>query len=165
MARDGLDDLIRAFQAAPDAMTRKVMQKSRALAEKVAGRARNGAPVRYGQVRNSIMGYIEVHGAEIEGGAKTSHPPAIYQELGTGPVGEASGYPVKLKEYKPDGWTYQSADVAAQRGEEYVPNEKGGYVYTEGVPAKAFMYNAITSMEDEIGHAMGDVVTEVFADK
>lgn len=164
--RDGFDELLSVFKASPDAMTRATLQKSRKLAEKVAGRARNGAPVRYGRLRNSIVSYTESHGDQIEGGARTDYLPAIYHEFGTGPVGEASGYPAQISiDYRPDGWTYQSADVAAQRGEEYVPNEKGGYVYTEGVPARAFMYNAITSMEGEITAVLGDVVTEVFVDK
>lgn len=166
MAGDGFDELIFTLKVAPDALTRKVMQKSRVLAEKVAGRARSGAPVRYGQLRNSIVSYLEVHGAELEGGARTDYLPAIYHELGTGPVGEASGYPAPFSvAHRPDGWRYQSAEAAAQRGEEYVPGKKGGWVYTEGVPAKAFMYRAITSMDEEIGHTLGDAVTEVFADK
>ena len=59
--------------------------------------------------------------------------------------------------------------MAVERGEEFVPYikgvqaGKGGYVYTEGVPAKAFMYNALVANEDKIMEELGASVTEVFA--
>ena len=165
--KDDFDGLIRAFRTAPDKLSREVMQKSLTLAEKVAGRARDGAPVNQGRLRNSIMSYTQADGDVIEGGARTDYAPAIYQEFGTGPVGAESGYPDSNMTitYRPDGWVYQSEEVARMRGEEYVPNESGGYVYTRGVPAKAFMYNAITSMEDQILSQLGEAALEVFAKK
>lgn len=165
----GFDALIRSLSQAPDRLERKTLITARRLAEKVAGKARAGAPVNEGRLRSSIQGYVEVRGTEIEGGAKTSYPPAIYHEFGTGPVGEASGYPGKELAsgpiaYRPDGWTYWSDEAAAER-EPQKNGQPNGFVFTRGVPAKAFMYNALAGTGDEIVAALGEAALEVFADK
>lgn len=87
------------------------------------------------------------------------------QNDGTGPVGDAHPHPQAGElgiSHRPDGWVYQSEEVAAMRGEAYIKDEKGGYVYTEGVPAKAFLYNALTASEDAILESLGGAVEEVF---
>ncbi|MCD8368257.1 MAG: HK97 gp10 family phage protein [Clostridiales bacterium] len=161
----GFDALISALEQSPDKLQRATVTRAAKLAEQVAAQAREGAPVKNGQLRNSLKSYVEAHGDQIEGGVKTDYAPAIYHEFGTGPVGDENPHPQAAElgiSHRPDGWVYQSEEVAAMRGEEYVENEKGGYVYTEGVPAKAFMYNALTANEDAILESLGAAVEEVF---
>ncbi len=160
----GFDALISALEQSPDKLQRATVARAGKLAEQIAAQAREDAPVNYGQLRNSLKSYVEVHGDQIEGGVKTDYAAAIYHEFGTGPVGDASPHPQAAEldiNYQPDGWVYQSEKVAAMRGEEYVENEKGGHVYTEGVPAKAFMYNALTANEDAILESLGGAIEEV----
>lgn len=179
----GFDTLIKSIEDSPDKLQRKTILKARKLAEKIAGKARAGAPVKDGRLRNSLNAYVEVNGDQIEGGVRSSYSPAIYHEFGTGPVGEMSDYPGKASmkgplTYSPDGWVYYSDEVKGQPLPETIQfgKHKGelrdppgqisnGYVYTEGVPARAFMYNALVSTEDEITASLGDCITEVFLEK
>ncbi len=159
----GFDDLMKTFKESPNALHRQLILTVQKEAEKLAGLARAGCPVDTGQTRNSIQAYVEVHGEEIEGGARSSDPVAVYLEMGTGPKGQASEHPMAGElgvTYSPDGWRYQSEKVAAMRGEEYIPGETGGWVYTEGQSAKAFLYNAMVAMEDELTAAFGAAAEE-----
>jgi hypothetical protein len=158
----GFDEFLRCIEDSPDKLERSVILRTRKLAEQVAGQARQGAPVGDGRVRNSLQSFTEVRGEEVVGGVRTDYPIAIFNELGTGPVGDAHPHPAEAElnpKRRPDGWTYWSDEVARERGED----EKGnlnGFVYTEGMPAKAFMYNALRASEDEIMASLGAAVEE-----
>lgn len=161
----GFDQLIRRVEQAPDTLAREVTVRAAKIAERLASAARDGVPVETGHARNSIHSYVDAHGDEITAGAMTANPVAIFHELGTGPVGQAGGYPGAAElgiTYRPDGWKYQSEEEAARRGEPFHKWDGkegyGGYVYTEGVPPKAFLYNAMKSMEGEIAAQMGGAV-------
>lgn len=175
----GFDALMKSIKQAPDQLTRATIQKAQKLAEQVAGQARDGAPSNEGRLRNSIQSFVEVKGDVIEGGARTSYPPAVYHEFGTGYVGDEQNHPlagelgvthshpvttVRRKDgktYDVDGWFYWSEEAAAKR-EPLPDGEPNGYVFTRGVPAKAFMYNAMKASEDQIMASLEAVVTEVF---
>lgn len=160
-----LEALISALEQSPDKLQRATVTRAARLAEQIAAQAREGAPVNYGRLRNSLESYVEANGDQIEGGVKTSYAPAIYHEFGTGPVGAANPHPKATElgvSHRPDGWVYQSEEAAAMRGEEYAEGEKGGFVYTEGVPAKAFLYNALTASEDAVLEGLGGAIEEVF---
>lgn len=177
----GFDALMQSIDQAPDKLKRQTILKAQKLAEQVAGQARQGAPVSEGRIRNSIQSFVEVHGDVIEGGAKTSYPPAVYHEFGTGPVGDSNPHPMDGDlgiTRRPDGWTYWSDDAVGRalpstvqfgphKGETRKETEKNvsGYVYTEGIPAQAFMYNAMKASEEQITASLGDCVMEVFLDK
>lgn len=159
----GLDELMRMLETAPEALEEAVAQKAAELAEQVAGAARDRAPEDTGRLRNSIESFVErPTPGTVTGGARSSYPPAIYHEFGTGPVGSAHPHP-KAGElgitHRPDGWVYWSEDVAQSR-EPDSSGEANGFVYTEGVPAKAFLYNAITALEEEILDGLGAVAEE-----
>ncbi|MCD7881074.1 MAG: HK97 gp10 family phage protein [Clostridiales bacterium] len=159
----GFDSFLSTIENSPDELGRKTALKAAKLAEQIAGQARAGAPVDSGRLRNSLESYVETHGDTVEGGVKSSYPPAIYHELGTGPVGAASGHPMAGEmgvNYSPDGWVYWSDEVAAQRGTD-AEGQENGFVYTQGVPAKAFMHNALTASEDAILEQLGAGITEV----
>lgn len=160
----GFDELIALLEESPDALTDAVEQKAAALADEVTGAARLGAPSSSGRLRNSIQSFVEREGDTIRGGARTDYLPAIYHEFGTGPVGDAHPHPKDGElgiTRRPDGWVYWSDEAADNRA----PGENGernGFVYTRGVPAKAFLYNSITACEEHIVKELGATVEEVF---
>ena len=160
----GFDALLKDMEESPDKLQRATIVKAHKLAERVAGQARRGAPVREGRLRNSIHSFVKVNGDTVEGGAATSYAPAIYHEFGTGPVGDEHPHPLDSElgiTRRPDGWTYWSDEVAAERGTDANANPNG-FVGTRGVPAKAFMYNALVANEDKIMEELGASVAEVF---
>ena len=82
--------------------------------------------------------------ARVESGAKHS----IYVEMGTGPVGAASHdgiNPEANPVYTDHGWTFPLPDGS-------------GFRYTEGMPARPFMYPAKKLVEDQ---AKGIIAEEV----
>lgn len=161
----GLDSLLKQIDKSPGRMTSELEKRARRMATKLAGAARAGVPVDEGHLRNSIQGFAQRDGDDVTAGARTNYDVAIYHEFGTGPVGEARNHPLAAElgiTHVSEGWVYQSEKVAAARGEEYIKDVKGGHVYTEGVPARAFMYNAGVALEDEIMEEFGAAVTEVF---
>lgn len=179
----GFDALLKSIEESPDKLKRQTILKARKLAEDVAGKARRGAPVKDGRLRNSLKAFVEVDGDKITGGVRTDYAPAIYHELGTGPVGKASNYPGQTEmqeppKYRVNGWWYYSEEMKGQplpdtikfgkhKGEPRDPPGQisDGLVYTEGVPAKAYMYNALVATEDEIMAGLGECITEVFLEK
>lgn len=88
---------------------------------------------------------------------------ACFVEFGTGQRGEDSPYPFPL----PEGvsWTYHEGETIKQNpvtGRYYwfYPGKDGKWHYTEGMPARPFMYN--TSLE--LQKIIVDVAKEVFGD-
>lgn len=148
----GFDRFIADLEACPDKLERSVMLRARKLADQVAGQARQGAPVADGRLRNSLQSFTESRDGEIVGGVRTDYDIAIFHELGTGPVGNANPHPAESELHpkrRPNGWTFWS-DKAAREREPDENGNRNGFVYTKGIPAKAFMYNALRASEDEI---------------
>lgn len=112
---------------------------------------------RDGAIKESLYPIVESDGSSISFGVGTNNLVAIYHELGTGPVGTAAGYPGEGMTDEPiarksKGWTYWSDAVYQKRLDDLydsagtytvLPQETNGFVYTEGVPPKAFMFNAV----------------------
>lgn len=159
----GFETLISAMERSPDQLQRNLIQKAHKLAEQVAGQTRQGAhPGPTGQLRRSVESYVEQNGDQIEFGVKSNYPVFAYFEFGTGPVGSRTGHPMDGElgiSRRPDGWTYWSDQVQAQRQGENP--DATGYVYTEGVPAEAPMYNAAQASREEILAALGASFEEV----
>lgn len=68
-------------------------------------------------------------------------PYAKYVEFGTGPKGKASPHPLGGS-YRDDGWVYKS-------------EKDGEFHYTEGMPARPFMYPTFKKYEEEITKRIG----------
>lgn len=167
----GLDRFIVDIEDSPDKLERSVLLRARKLAEQVAGQARQGAPVEDGRLRNSLQSFTEERNGEIVGGVRTSYDVAIFHELGTGPVGSAHPHPAEAQLHpkrRPNGWWYFDDAAVGQplpdtiqhgkrKGKPRTPpgQVSNGLIYTEGVPAKAFMYNALKASEDEIMESLG----------
>lgn len=165
------------FQAAVERSADMLMQELAKKAEKHADaltRATiNGTPLgKYngGSTKGQIKSFVEVDGDTLTGGVKSDYPNAIYQEFGTGPVGEAGGYPGDVPgiAYAVKPWWWPSgeegqqikADLHGGDKEDYKP-----YTYTRGQPPKAMFYNAIQAYGDEIAKDFGDTVLEVLRDE
>lgn len=123
-----------------------------------------GNGLRYvdGMIRDSLFPVSWLTDGHINFGVGTNNMVTIYHEEGTGPVGTMAGYPgdpfldmpigtrhgpangeVSRRD---EGWRYWSDEVAAMRSEaEELSDgqEPNGWVYTEGVPPKAFMFTAL----------------------
>ncbi|MCD7769625.1 MAG: hypothetical protein LUH36_05890 [Oscillospiraceae bacterium] len=163
----GMDSLIKEFSTAPGRLAAGVEKAALQEATKLKDAAQAGAPVAEdggGRTRQSIQAFHEQTKDGVTAGARTDYSVAWYNEFGTGPVGAASGHP-KASElgitHRMTGWTYWS-DKAAQMRADKGGDGANGFVYTEGMPAKAFMYNAMVSREEAIMETFGAVVREVF---
>gem|GEM_PF-2229900 len=127
-----------------------------------------------GAIQDSLRPYSSVEDGVVQTGVETSLDIAVYHEMGTGPVGTAAGYPGEEYLDQPvarrsTGWTYWSDDVQAQRIEDledtYGPGSMtappNGFVYTEGVPPKAFMHNAVMQRREIERKALQKALMEV----
>lgn len=168
---DGLSELTAKLEQLQNGIPQEVRDACWDSAEKMEREAKShvydGLTYQDGMIRDSIHAIMTERETSISFGIFTDLDIAIYHEMGTGPVGTAAGYPGEGELDTPvsrraDGWVYQSEEVAAQRGEEYVKNEKGGHVYTEGVKPQAFMYNAAQTLQDAILETLADAAGEVF---
>lgn len=143
----------------------RLAQACRASAERITGEAKgnvyqDGLTFRDGAIRDSLHAYVGTdEDGVIKWGVETNLDFAIYHELGTGPVGTAAGYPGETDQpiaRRSTGWTYWSDKVQRDRIEEQIDvygegsmtAPETGFVYTEGVPPKAFMYQAVSSMAE-----------------
>lgn len=167
----GFDGLSAKLKGLSSGATERMMPVCKQLAEDITETAKglvyqDGLQYQDGAIRDSLHGYAQQEDGEIKFGVKTDLDIAIYHEMGTGPVGTAAGYPGEGESDIPisrrsTGWTYWSDQIAAQRaaegGEDAEPN---GYVYTEGVPPKAFMYNAVLQNKEDAQKALADAIRE-----
>lgn len=166
--KDGLEDLKSKLLTMADA--ERGLKAAERAANIVTGNAKgnvytNGLTYVDGMIRDSLFPVSGMEDGHISFGVGTNNMVAIYHEMGTGPVGTSAGYPGEPfldvpigtrhgpangeVSRRDTGWTYWSDEVVATRsaetaedGEEQEPN---GYVYTEGVPPKAFMFNALNA--------------------
>lgn len=131
--------------------------------------AKSRAPVGDGQLRNSITSYVEVDGDTIEGTILAGAEHAVYVEMGTGSVGEAShagispaanpiyatgrrklmrkGRSGKIVAWETDGWVYKNPKT-------------GEFVFTRGQPAKPYMYPAYKETQGLIKSDMQQAINE-----
>ena len=132
-----------------------------------------------GAIQDSLRPYSSVEDGVVQTGVETSLDIAVYHEMGTGPVGTAAGYPGEEYLDQPvarrsTGWTYYSEDMATQRSgidpgedrsfdsfDDYYTWKHSGFVYTEGVPPKAFMHNAVMQRREIEMKALQKALMEV----
>lgn len=110
----------------------------RQAGKKIQGDAKLLADVDTGQLRNSITEGITSEGEDIIEDIGTNLEYAAYFELGTGPVGEASSkmLPEGVNpKYRSDGWVYSDGER---------------FYYTEGQPAKPFLYPAFKQNQNNV---------------
>jgi hypothetical protein len=99
-----------------------------------------------GQLLNSITSFVERKGDTVDGQAVATAGHSIYVEMGTGPVGQANHQgvaPVPVT-YRTAGTTrtLKNGKTYTLRGWVYYDKKTGQYRYTEGQPARPYMYPA-----------------------
>lgn len=163
-----------------------------ALAQDITATAKgmvyqNGLTHQDGAIRDSLHGFAKRDGDTISFGVKTGLDIAIYHEMGTGPVGTAAGYPGEGGLDQPvarrsTGWVYWSDDLPDEEVEKRTgltlgknrsldsiqdaltfTEAKSGFVYTEGVPPKAFMHNAVMQNKEDAVRELALAVKEVLS--
>jgi len=116
-------------------------------AKRIEGSAKRLAPVSSGQLRNSISSSVQASASGATGQVSTNVDYAVYVEFGTGPKGRAStngaadGQSVS---YRPNGWYYPVGD--------------GTMRYTEGMPARPYMYPAAQENQSALADALAEAV-------
>lgn len=163
--KDGLSALKNRMLTMADA--ERGLKAAEKAANVITGNAKAnvyGNGLRYvdGMIRDSLFPVSSLEDGHLSFGVGTNNMVAIYHEMGTGPVGTVAGYPGEPFLDSPigtrhgaangevsrrdDGWRYWSDEVAAMRSEVKElsdDQEPNGWVYTEGVPPKAFMFAAL----------------------
>lgn len=179
----GFDSLSAKLKGLSGGAAERMMPVCKQLAEDITSDAKglvyqDGLQYQDGAIRDSLHSYAQQEDGEIKFGVKTENEIAIYHEMGTGPVGTAEGYPGEGESDTPitrrsTGWTYYSEQAAAARSgiqpgedrsfdsfDDYVNFHRAAFVYTEGVPPKAFMYNAVLQNKEDARKALADAIRE-----
>ena len=166
----GLARLEAKLERLASGMDERLTQAVKQSAARITGTAKglvyqNGLRYVDGMIRDSLQPVVNVEPDKVEVGVETHLDVAVYHELGTGPVGKKKGYPREAYLDQPvsrrsTGWTYYSEDVAAQRAEADSDGEKNGFVYTRGVPPKAFMHNALMQRKEKEARAIQKALME-----
>lgn len=167
----GLGALSAKLEKLADAQRGKLQRAAQQSAERIVAAAKgnvyqNGLHYVDGMIRDSLEPVVSADEDSISVGVKTDLDIAVYHELGTGPVGTAAGYPGDAYLDKPvvrrsDGWAYYSEGVAQKRAAEAGEGEaKNGFVYTRGVPPKAFMHTGLMQTKNGVTRALQAALME-----
>lgn len=159
----GLDQLMQKLDNVSGEL---VMSASRKGLEKTMTKmrddARRNAP--YGEgadhvhLRDSIHYTTKRIASHVRGELVASSEHAIFVEMGTGPKGEAgvggANVSPKIRQnvtYSSEGWVYPTGKT----------NDKGkpGFVYTEGMPPRPYLYPAYKAHERQVHE---DVRAEIY---
>lgn len=154
LSKSGINQAIKEIYRFRDALIETLNALIKALAESGAEIARVQVAamdaVDTGQLEHSIQGSFN---PETRTGVIVADCPyAIYVEYGTGPVGEESPHP------EPDtsGWAYNVGETIHQNIQHpewgvgwWYPGDDGKYHWTNGQPARPFMYNTLAWLEEE----------------
>ena len=146
MPIEGLDGLYKALEDLKQNADAVAEQAVLAGAEKIRKQAVLLAPVKSGELRQSIKTTSQRDGKSVKGIVYTNKAYAPYVEFGTGPIGEASDHsdvsPNIAVSYKQKGWSYQDAE--------------GVWHHTRGQPAQPYMYPAARDTQDIAVKAAAD---------
>lgn len=118
-----------------DSVVVKAVEKNTKI---IQAEAKLLCPVDKGELRNSIHTTIKKEDDCIKGITYTNKSYAAYVEFGTGPKGAAehTGTSPNVNiSYSDKGWVYPTDE---------------GFIYTEGQPAKPYMYPALKNNEKEV---------------
>ena len=128
-------DQLKAYRDKVQGLDAKLVKR---LAEEGAEIAQSYVPVYTGELMNSIRG--EASGREGRVIAYSDY--GGYVEFGTGIVGAGEPHPAPWP-----GWTYDYNN----HGEEgwWWPDDSGYYHWTQGQPAKPFMYNTAQELKNK----------------
>lgn len=130
MKIEGLDRLYRKIARLHNIDIKPIIEDATI---RIRDEAKMRVPVDTGELQNSIDYNVDISAKGFTGKVFTNKEHGLYVELGTGPKGEAShiGISPEIKPiYSPSGWVYYDTD-------------KQKFIFTNGQPARPFMYPAL----------------------
>lgn len=137
MKIEGLDRLYRKIARLHNIDIKPIIEDATI---RVRDEAKMRVPVDTGELQNSIDYNVDISAKGFTGKVFTNKEHGLYVELGTGPKGEAnhSGISPEVKPiYSPSGWVYYDTD-------------KQKFIFTNGQPARPFMYPALHENREKI---------------
>ena len=137
MKIEGLDRLYRKIARLHNIDIKPIIEDATI---RVRDDAKMRVPVDTAELQNSIDYNVELSKNGYTGKVFTNKEHGIYVELGTGPKGEANhiGISPEIKPiYSPSGWVYYDTD-------------KQKFIFTNGQPARPFMYPALHDNREKI---------------
>lgn len=137
MKIEGLDRLYRKIARLHNIDIKPIIEDATI---RVRDEAKMRVPVDTGELQNSIDYNVDKTAEGFIGKVFTNKEHGLYVELGTGPKGEAShiGISPEIKPiYSPSGWVYYDTD-------------KQKFIFTNGQPARPFMYPALHDNREKI---------------
>lgn len=137
MKIEGLDRLYRKITRLHNIDIKPIIEDATI---RVRDEAKMRVPVDTGELQNSIDYNVDISAKGFTGKVFTNKEHGLYVELGTGPKGEAShiGISPEIKPiYSPSGWVYYDTD-------------KQKFIFTNGQPARPFMYPALHDNREKI---------------
>lgn len=137
MKIEGLDRLYRKIARLHNIDIKPIIEDATI---RVRDEAKMRVPVNTAELQNSIDYNVDISAKGFTGKVFTNKEHGLYVELGTGPKGEAnhSGISPEVKPiYSPSGWVYYDTD-------------KQKFIFTNGQPARPFMYPALHDNREKI---------------
>jgi len=137
MKIEGLDRLYRKIARLHNIDIKPIIEDATI---RIRDEAKMRVPVDTGELQNSIDYNVDISAKGFTGKVFTNKEHGLYVELGTGPKGEAShiGISPEIKPiYSPSGWVYYDTD-------------KQKFIFTNGQPARPFMYPALHDNREKI---------------
>ena len=137
MKIEGLDRLYRKIARLHNIDIKPIIEDATI---RIRDEAKMRVPVDTGELQNSIDYNVDISAKGFTGKVFTNKEHGLYVELGTGPKGEAShiGISPGIKPiYSPSGWVYYDTD-------------KQKFIFTNGQPARPFMYPALHDNREKI---------------
>ena len=137
MKIEGLDRLYRKISRLHNIDIKPIIEDATI---RIRDEAKMRVPVDTGELQNSIDYNVDISAKGFTGKVFTNKEHGLYVELGTGPKGEAShiGISPEIKPiYSPSGWVYYDTD-------------KQKFIFTNGQPARPFMYPALHDNREKI---------------
>lgn len=137
MKIEGLDRLYRKIAQLHNIDIKPIIEDATI---RVRDEAKMRVPVDTAELQNSIDYNVDISAKGFTGKVFTNKEHGLYVELGTGPKGEAShiGISPEIKPiYSPSGWVYYDVD-------------KQKFIFTNGQPARPFMYPALHENREKI---------------
>lgn len=137
MKIEGLDRLYRKIARLHNIDIKPIIEDATI---RIRDEAKMRVSVDTGELQNSIDYNVDISAKGFTGKVFTNKEHGLYVELGTGPKGEAShiGISPEIKPiYSPSGWVYYDTD-------------KQKFIFTNGQPARPFMYPALHDNREKI---------------
>lgn len=156
---EGVDEVFDALDGLKEEILLAALQGLREGMELTVKAAKNLCPEKDGQLRNSITSMAEIQGDKIDAKVTPTAEYAICVEMGTGPKGEANHAGISPNA-KPV-YTVTGTDIkrVSKKGKPYgyhldgwfyIDPETEEFRYTEGQPARPFMYPAFRLTKDAL---------------